>query len=155
MKSKKQRIFEKRCKIRNKKLLKEYPFLSSGYHNSSIRKSSLDNYQYTKLDDLPNGWRIAFGKDLLIDIKKELIKRGILYKYHIFQIKEKYGGLRWYDNYNLSCLQKYEDLSYKTCIECGKPATKISTGWICPWCDDCAKKFSDTLIPIDEFYKKE
>ena len=25
----------------------------------------------------------------------------------------------------------------KTCIVCGKPATKMSTGWISPYCDDC------------------
>ena len=34
-------------------------------------------------------------------------------------------------------VDKYENLSYHTCINCGKPATKISTGWICPYCDNC------------------
>ena len=34
-------------------------------------------------------------------------------------------------------IEKYENLSYHTCINCGKPATKISTGWICPYCDNC------------------
>ena len=34
-------------------------------------------------------------------------------------------------------IPKYEELSYHTCINCGKPATKRSTGWICPYCDDC------------------
>lgn len=34
-------------------------------------------------------------------------------------------------------IEKYSEISYKTCINCGKSATKISTGWISPYCDNC------------------
>ena len=34
-------------------------------------------------------------------------------------------------------IDKYEDLSSITCINCGKPAKYITTGWICPYCEDC------------------
>ena len=37
-------------------------------------------------------------------------------------------------------IQKYEDLSYDTCIKCGKPATIITDGYILPYCDDCYNK---------------
>lgn len=33
-------------------------------------------------------------------------------------------------------IDKYEKLSERTCCVCGKPATKISKGWICPYCDE-------------------
>jgi len=77
------------------------------------------------------------------EIKKELKKYNFLYKYRITQIKEKFGELRWSDSgipkdsKVWGIIGKYSEISRKTCINCGKPATKISTGWISPYCDDC------------------
>ena len=117
----------------NKKLVKEYPFLKI-----------YDNMNYTWLDNMPTGWRIAFGEQMCKEIKEELVKNNELDSYQIIQIKEKFGGLRWYDNSGLPGMQfiiaKYEALSEKTCINCGKPANWISKGWISPYCDDCATK---------------
>ena len=99
---------------------------------------------YTELDAMPTGWREAFGIQLCKDLRRQLIKDRFLFSYRIAQIKEKWGSLRWYsacaskDVYNI--LNKYEDLSYNICINCGKPATKISSGWISPYCDDCFPK---------------
>lgn len=97
---------------------------------------------YTELDHMPTGWRKAFGIQMCKEIKKELKKYNYLYKYRIMQIKEKFGTLRWYDNGSPdgcvnNIISKYEDISYHTCIVCGKPATKISKGWISPYCDNC------------------
>lgn len=100
---------------------------------------------YTELDALDKGWRLKFGKQICKDIKRSLLKEGgrkRLKEYRIMQIKEKYGFLHWYDaGGNIEIMReiipKYEELSYHTCINCGKPATKRSTGWICPYCDDC------------------
>ena len=121
----------------NKELIEEYPFLKLKYNLD-------DMLTYTWLDDMPIGWRIAFGEQLCKEIKEELIKNNELDSYKIIQIKEKFGGLRWYDNSGLPGMQfiiaKYEALSEKTCINCGKPANWISKGWISPYCDDCATK---------------
>ena len=96
---------------------------------------------YTELDALEPGWRKAFGKEICEEIKQQLKKEGLLYKYRITQIKEKWGYLHWYDNgctpELMKIINKYEDISRHTCIVCGKPATKISKGWISPYCDDC------------------
>lgn len=100
---------------------------------------------YTELDALDKGWRLKFGKQLCKDIKKSLLREGgrrRLKDYRILQIKEKWGRLCLYDaggNIEImwEIIPKYEELSYHTCINCGKPATKRSTGWICPYCDDC------------------
>ena len=97
---------------------------------------------YTELDAMESGWRKAFGIQMCKEIRAALLRQGwkSLFKYRIMQIKEKFGELRWYDEFSTSDIQdiisKYEDISRHTCIVCGKPATKISTGWICPYCDE-------------------
>lgn len=98
---------------------------------------------YTELDAMELGWRKTFGIQMCKEIRTALLKKGwkYLFNYRILQIKEKYGTLRWYDANStkeiFEIIDKYENLSYHTCINCGKPATKISTGWICPYCDNC------------------
>ena len=150
-KTKKQRKFEKSIKIKNKKILKRYPFLQTDDWKGNKLPKKLHKYRSTLLDDMPRGWRKAFGFQLLEELRQELVENNFLDKYYIFQIKEKFGGLRWYDNFNPKTLMKYEKLSFRTCIRCGKPATKISMSWINPWCDDCAKRIRDTMRPIEEY----
>lgn len=107
---------------------------------------------YTELDAMESGWRKAFGIQMCKEIKKELKKHKFLYKYRIVQIKEKWGYLHWYDGgtpkdskiYDI--IRKYEEISAKTCGVCGKPATKISKGWIYPYCDDCIGDVNFTEI---------
>ena len=124
-------------------LTEEYPFLKFDETETIlyVPSSSGQILTVTWLDQMPRGWRIAFGIDLCKDLKEALIKDNALDKYKIVQIKEKYGGLRWYDNWSTNeickVLNKYEELSYTTCIVCGKPAKYLSRGWICPFCEDC------------------
>lgn len=98
---------------------------------------------YTELDAMPSGWRKAFGIKMCKEIKAALLKEGglkALYSYRIMDIKEKFGTLRWDDCHTTETIQhiinKYEGISYNTCIICGKQATWISNGWISPYCDE-------------------
>lgn len=140
----------------NKKLIESYPFLLP--RNRFTGEVSEDyDYSCTELDDMPSGWRIAFGEQMCEEIANLLKKANYIDNYHIVQIKEKYGSLRWYDsgvpqkNYDAelySITEKYEELSKKTCIICGKPAKWITKGWIMPICDECKNKeesFSDSI----------
>ena len=112
---------------------------------------------YTELDAMELGWRKAFGIQMCKEIKKELKKHNFLYKYRITQIKEKWGELVLSDSgipkdskiWNI--IEKYSKISRKTCINCGKPATKISTGWISPYCDDCIGDRQFTEIDKNPF----
>ena len=99
---------------------------------------------FTELDSMPDGWRKAFGIQMCKEIKQALKEINYLRKYRIMQIKEKYGSLRWYDAGNnieiQNIIDKYERISAKTCINCGKPAKYISRGWISPYCENCIDK---------------
>lgn len=141
----------------NQKLIERFPFLMP--HNRWTDEVPEDfDYSYTELDSMPDGWRKAFGEQICEEIREELVRVDYLDKYRITQIKEKYGTLRWYD---FGCTErmlreiipKYEHLSAKTCIKCGNPATKVSTGWISPYCDACANKIGqyERFIPIEDW----
>ena len=140
----------------NKALIERYPFLLPRNRWTDEVVKDFD-YSYTELDDMPDGWRIAFGEQMCEDIREELLRIGHLDKYRITQIKEKYGYLRWYDRGHTEKMSKeifpkYVRLSQRTCIQCGKPATQITTGWICPWCDECASELNERTISIEEYY---
>ena len=141
----------------NEQLLERYPFLIP---RNVWTDKIIENTDWTLLDDMPQGWRIAFGEQMCEEIREVLIKYDYLYKYRITQIKEKYGSLRWYDNGAPKevhdIIMKYEKLSETTCILCGKPATLISRGWISPFCD-CIKQdeyySEECYTPIEEWFK--
>lgn len=111
-------------------------------------KNILDNIfilpTYTEWDAVDPGWKKAFGQQYLDDLKKQLKKDKMLYKWRITDIKEKYGRLNLYCNYAsdelYAIINKYENLSWGTCIKCGKPARYTSKGYIAPYCEDCIKK---------------
>ena len=132
---------------KNKALIERYPFLLP--RNRWTGEVSKDyDYHYTELDAMPEGWRIAFGEQMCEEIREELIRVDYLDKYRISQIKEKYGSLCWYDfgateKILREIIPKYSKLSQRTCIRCGQPATKISLGWISPWCDRCADRLKE------------
>jgi hypothetical protein len=101
---------------------------------------------YTEWDAMPEGWRKAFGDDMLNELNTIYKKFNRVQKKHfrILQIKEKYGSLRFYTSFTTPELAgliiKYEALSKQTCIECGYPATHMTKGYILPLCDECDKK---------------
>lgn len=190
----------------NAKLIDKYPFLKPRNRWSDDIEEPYD-YHFTEMDAMPEGWRIAFGDQLLEELEAELEKFNYQNEYRIMQIKEKFGGLRWYDsgvpigklsdvietvafddwkdapktdNENIwrlvnkednkyiyehlkilekckvhDIINKYEILSEKTCIFCGKPAEVITTGWITPLCTECYKKHCDGehYETVEEWFK--
>ena len=137
----------------NKDLLKKYPWLTP-YNVCTGEPLDDYNYECTWADDIPNGWRLAFGDQMIEELDQLLRKYNLRDEYCIVQIKEKFGGLRWYDDgfpeegYEeyMDWLCKYEDLSFKTCINCGKPAIGFTKDWITPLCKECMKDMPYTLI---------
>ena len=62
-----------------------------------------------------------------------------------FQVKEKFGGLRFYMTCGMDeisdLISEAEALSLKTCEECGKPGEERGGGWIHTLCDSCHKNW--------------
>lgn len=154
----------------NRELLKKYPFLIIKNRWTGEPIDQYDNYDEdtpdeeiaTELYNMPTGWRIAFGEKICEEIQNELDKLDskIANDYRILQIKEKFGTLRWYSNWYTDkmndIIEKYERLSERTCIRCGAPATKISKGWISPWCDKCAEKNNvKNYWTVDEYFNDD
>ena len=55
------------------------------------------------------------------------------------QVKEKFGGLRFYynggDDYIRGIVDMAEEMSHVTCEECGSPGTSSNEGWIRTLCE--------------------
>lgn len=161
-------------KQKNRELVKRFPFLlprnawsgkkitdGVGYWPGTPDKIPEYDYEYTSFDLIPEGWRKAFGMEMCQEIEDALEADGIQDDYYPVQIKEKYGTLRWYGNFTTEklekILRKYENLSEKTCIICGAPATKYTINWISPYCDECAQGASeyDRVISAQEYFMDE
>ena len=136
----------------NRRLVERYPFLLPW-------GTCPTSFESTELDTMPAGWRIAFSEELCKEIMEELTRNNCVDSYRIVQIKEKHGALRWYSQGGTERIQqeiipKYEKLSRRICIQCGRTATLISKDWVAPWCDACAEQLGhQKRIDIDDFYR--
>lgn len=135
----------------NKELVEQFPFLIPRNNSTDLLPENYD-YSYTLLDDVEDGWQMIF-LDMCTKIKKSLVESGNLDDFRIIQIKEKYGFMTIYTigatKVVEDIIKNYSNMSGSICIKCGKPATKLSTGWISPFCNDCAKlKKNEKFISI-------
>ena len=136
---------KKQIKMRNKPLIKRYPFLLPRNVFSDKIPSNY-NYEYTEYDDLLKGWQIGFGKFLLDDLRTACLKTGRLYKLRIEQLKEKYGIMCLYCNaatqeiYDV--INDYEYISQYICGQCGSIHGQVINdyGWYFPLCKKCYEK---------------
>lgn len=134
---------------KNKALCERYPFLiPRNVWNDKILweyDKKCKKYSYTLAEEFPAGWWKAFGLLLCEDLRSELIRCNYLNDLRILEIKEKYGGLRFYTGpVPIDCnvddiIENYSVLSENICIKCGKPDVCMLNyyGWISPYCEDC------------------
>lgn len=63
------------------------------------------------------------------------------------QVKEKYGGLRFYieggAEHIYDLIDEAEERSLVTCERCGEPGTTRNEGWVYTMCDKCWKEKSE------------
>lgn len=66
------------------------------------------------------------------------------------QVKEKFGGLRFYTNYSLpemeALIDEAEELSTKTCESCGAPGILRGKGWVYTACDECEASYQKKKV---------
>lgn len=121
------------------KLVEKYPDLFKDY-GGDIRKTCMH-------------WGFSHG-DGWYDLVDELSSKLAPYKVVATQVKEKFGGLRFYLQYphHLSeedvdkirdIKHEYEVKSLQTCEHCGKPGSLCVKGWRRTLCEECEVHFYD------------
>ena len=157
---------EKQKKLRNKKLIKKYPWLIPRDWNGKV----YSDYDYSWINwfGWPSGWNKTLGNMYLKEFGDTAKKLGIEKEIVIEQQKEKYGQMRNYfypyEEDLAEIANKYEVISQNVCIACGKPdVPMVGRSWISPICFDCYKNnirereeyFSKGTITSDEQIKEE
>jgi len=70
------------------------------------------------------------------------------------QVKEKFGGLRfyvnYYDDYIRGLISMAETISYKTCETCGLPGKPNDDGWIATLCETCRDAYEKKWLRRNE-----
>lgn len=131
----------------------EYPFLiprdpSDGHRLTddkmfwdAISASDEYNFETTLLDDLPAGWKKAFGESLCLYLKDALEQSGNFDDYVVYNAGRRLGRLLWVDNCNddrvRSVIDRYADMSAETCCVCGERADVFSVSERMPYCRSC------------------
>lgn len=147
MKNRKKIKRKKTVKLYNKKLCKKYPWLipDAHWYTGKILKKRDWNFTWTWYDDMPIGWKKCFGKMFLEELDAAIRKYGLLNKFSIYQIKEKYGLLECYCHSHNDeieqIIDKYRYISSNVCIQCGQiDVPMVYDSWISPICFNCFKK---------------
>lgn len=84
--------------------------------------------------------------NLIRNLCLEISKADKDKKIKAVQVKEKFGGLRFYTNFYIEKIEdiidKYEKKSLKTCESCGstREVKLRGRGWIRTLCEDCSEK---------------
>lgn len=92
--------------------------------------------QLTTVDD----WLVSIGEGWR-PLVKPLIEYCNANSLHIYQIKEKFGGLRFYadiDDTLDKMIAMTERACAKTCEQCGKPGALRGGSWLRTLCDEHA-----------------
>ena len=128
----------------DQKLHDDFPQLYwvGDYHHEPWRSPYLGGF------DCGDGWF-----DLLYELSQKLAplvdKANAVedmddYKFQVIQVKEKFGGLRYYissvpheyADEIFDLIAEYEHKSYEICEDCGKPGEVRDLSWITTLCDE-------------------
>jgi len=106
------------------------------------------------INDVGPGWR-----PLVRDLDAKL--RAIDPDYTIDQVKEKFGGLRFYfssERYGElePLVNEAERQSFKLCEDCGEPGSIEDSGaWLKTLCSDCRKKENERRAKYEKQVAEE
>lgn len=105
--------------------------------------------------ELPKGWWNLY-QQFCIDLYKALELSDAFEGFKILQVKEKYGKLTFYSKGATrlaeDVITKYTFLSEQVCCICGKPATAITYGHVCPYCTEHLKNSTAVIEDCEIIY---
>lgn len=146
----------------NKELIDKYPFLWPRYLDSYYfgEKWEPYDYNYTELNNLPDGWVNSWVPKFLDDVKNILIKKNLLDDYFIVRfVHTLWNKINYKANIDIpeitELVKKYSNKLNNYCMFCGKPPVYKST-WGFYACKECAKNdFYETQAMFDHEIKWE
>jgi len=117
------------------KFLEKWPTWFAGLHDGDPRETCLA-FGF----ECSDGWN-----DLLWRLCEDIEKLGPGEDFRVEQVKEKFGGLRFYTSGTntevFNRITEAENESYKTCEFCGSKEDVTSTGsWVTTRCKSCREK---------------
>lgn len=141
-----------------KEWVKKYPFLRFK-DNRCCPRQNTEEIESCWMFNLPVGWQNGFCVQMCDELMAALGKYAD--DFIIIQLKEKYNSIRlywdWADKDYIdkeskemnaindmidNIIRKYDEISYNTCVVCGKPATKYTkNGWFQGYCSECYERF--------------
>lgn len=145
--------------LKNFFFLLKYPFMAVHNSWSGRRLSSL----HTMYEDIPAGWRFAFGRKFLTELRTAWIASSRPRNFYFVSIKTKDGKLEMYYAGATQSLRtiitKYRHLSQYYCEICGDFSEYLTNdthpAYLCESCyfDYLAKKKGPTFASDEEFLK--
>ena len=131
-------------------LAEDFPFMRRRPENNKKAGYIADLYAAfgCECDD---GWYLLLH-NLCTEITQAYAEQGAEPDIEVTQIKEKYGGLRFYacappEIYDI--IDKYEAISEETCERCGQPGTmRINNDWYLVRCDTCYELYLQRKIGV-------
>lgn len=126
--------------------------------DNQIERNERDTLYNEVIKDAKNGnfdkfyeYYQSFGEDFLVDKRLKIVTEEPteifpVYQVEAVQVKEKFGGLRFYidggSDEIFTMIHMAEHLSYGICEQCGatKNVTQNETGWISTLCPTCRNK---------------
>ena len=141
-----------------KEWVEKYPFLRFK-DNRCCPRQNTEEIESCWIFNLPVGWQNGFCVQMCDELMAALGKYAD--DFIIIQLKEKYNSIRlywdWADKDYIdeeskeinaindmidNIIRKYDEISYNTCVVCGKPATKYTkNGWFQGYCSECYERF--------------
>ena len=102
------------------------------------------------MDDMPEGWKIAFGDMMCAELNEAINSSGVSNTFVVLQVKEKFGSLIFRHNQPQNkeidlIVRKYCNISRNVCLRCGRPnVPMVYAPWIRPMCKECYVKTEHT-----------
>lgn len=132
-------------------LLERYPFIQVRRLDDTVIPGQ------TYLSGIPKGWMAAFGTQMLNDFANAAKEDGQkLDDLRVIDVKEKFGGLRWYwgrtgNSRRLAEVTRlYEGVSQAFCAKCGAHPVMMTRGYILPLCKDCWTEWKKRAMDPDD-----
>ena len=112
--------------------------LTSDYRHAESRYESIKDRVGEKMYGIAVGYGDAITQGE-IDLRKQIMEEEASKVPVAVQVKEKFGGLRFYVNGSTDKHWSYinfaESMSYRTCEDCGAPGKTYTDGWHTTLCD--------------------